>query len=188
LKSLKSYFGKFIYFINPNKLNLLRNRIIYKSLPEFQQITLCKGKGLVEIGNNCSFGYKIGGFNRGGSVELQARYWESKVKIGNNVKTNNNIFLCAANYIEIGDDVLIGQNVVIMDHEAHSIEPLRRKKLGEIGKVIISKNVWVGNNVTILKNSEIGENSIVATGAVVTGIFPSNVIIGGVPAKIVKII
>jgi len=181
-----SYFRKFFYFIYPNRMNLLRNRIIYKSFPVFQQITLCQGHGIVEIGNNCAFGYKIGGFNRGGSIELQARYQKSLIKLGNNIATNNNIFICAANYIEIGDDTLIGQNVVIMDHEAHGIAPLKRRQLGEIGKVIIGRNVWIGNNVTILKNSEIGENSIVATGAVVAGSFPKNVIIGGVPAKIIR--
>ncbi|CAM4364096.1 hypothetical protein [Gillisia limnaea] len=73
-----------------------------------------------------------------------------------------------------------------MDFEAHGIDPCRRNKVGEIGSVIVGKNVWIGNNVTILKNSNIGENSIVATGAVVAGVFPSNVIIGGVPAKIIK--
>lgn len=180
------YFRNFFYFLFPNKLNLFRNRIIYRSLPVFQQMTLCQGKGRVEIGNNCSFGYKIGGFNRGGSIELQARYRKSIIKIGNNIATNNNLFLCAANYIEIGDYTRIGQNVVIMDFEAHGIDPLKRNKVGKIGNVIIGKNVWIGNNVTILKNSKIGENSIVATGAVVAGIFPANVIIGGVPAKIIK--
>ncbi|UMB55472.1 hypothetical protein MKD41_08355 [Lutibacter sp. A64] len=44
------------------------------------------------------------------------------------------------------------------------------------------------HNVTILKNSEVGDNSIVAIGAVVIGKFPKNVIIGGVPAKIIKTI
>ncbi len=180
------YFRNFFYFIFPNKLNLLRNRIIYGSLPTFQQITLCQGPGIVEIGKNCAFGYKIGGFNRGGSIELQARYQKSVIKLGNHIVTNNNIFICAANYIEIGDDTLIGQNVVILDHEAHGIAPLERRQLGEIGKVIIGRNVWIGNNVTILKNSEIGENSIVATGAVVAGFFPKNVIIGGVPAKMIR--
>jgi acetyltransferase-like isoleucine patch superfamily enzyme len=109
-----------------------------------------------------------------------------QIIIGDNVSTNNNIFLCAANHIEIGEDTLIGQYVTIMDHEAHGIEPNKRKELGEIGKVIIKKNVWIGNNVLILKNTEIGQNTIVAAGAVVSGIFPSNVIIGGVPAKIIR--
>ncbi|UBB91028.1 hypothetical protein J4771_06535 [Candidatus Kaistella beijingensis] len=73
-----------------------------------------------------------------------------------------------------------------MDFEAHGIAPDRRNQIGDIGKVIIGENVWIGNNVTILKNTEIGNNSIVAAGAVVGGVFPENVIIGGVPAKIIK--
>ena len=73
-----------------------------------------------------------------------------------------------------------------MDFEAHGIKASERRELGEIGKVSIGKNVWIGNNVTILKNTEIGENTIVAAGAVVSGTFPSNVIIGGVPAKIIR--
>ena len=94
--------------------------------------------------------------------------------------------ICAVNYIEIGDNTLIGQNVVIMDFEAHGIAANERKEMGEIGEIIIKKNVWIGNNVTILKNSMIGENTIVAAGAVVSGNFPDNVIIGGIPAKIIK--
>lgn len=132
------------------------------------------------------FCYKLGGFDRGESIELKARHKNSKIKIGNNVLSNNNIFLCAANYIKVGDNTLIGQNVNIMDHEAHGLSPDKRLTVGEIGKVLIGRNVWIGSNVTILKNSEIGENAIIATGAVFSGIFPSNVIIGGVPAKIIK--
>jgi acetyltransferase-like isoleucine patch superfamily enzyme len=154
--------------------------------PICEQKTLITGLGVVEIGSNCTFGYKLGGFHRGGSIEIQPRYKGSKIKIGNNVTTNNNLFFCAANYIEIGDDSLIGQNVCIMDHEAHGIDPAKRRQLGEIGSVVIGQNVWLGNNVSILKNSEIGDNTIVATGAVVSGKFPANVIIGGVPAKIIK--
>lgn len=61
-----------------------------------------------------------------------------------------------------------------------------RRKVGETGCVRIEQNVWIGNNVTILKNTVIGENTIIAAGAVVSGNYPSNVIIGGVPAKIIK--
>lgn len=72
------------------------------------------------------------------------------------------------------------------DHEAHGISPSDRGKIGIIGSFVIGNNVWIGNNTTILKNSKIGNNSIVAAGAVVSGIFPCNVIIGGVPAKVIK--
>lgn len=180
--------NKYFNFVLPNLNFLLSKRIKSKKYPWCNQKTLLRGAGTIEIGLNCSFGYKLGGFHKGGSIEIQPRYKESFIKIGNNVSTNNNLFVCAANYIEIGDDTLIGQNVIIMDHEAHGIAPEKRRQIGEIGKVLISKNVWLGNNVTILKNTEIGENTIVAAGAVVAGKFPSNVIIGGIPAKIIKTI
>ncbi len=180
-------FLKFISnFILPNFFNLLRNRFNFLDIPKFNQTTILQGKGKVYIGKHCSFGYKLGGFHRFGSIEIQSRYKNSKIKIGNNVSTNNNIMICSANYIEIGDDTLIGQNVTIMDHEAHGINQNKRRQLGEIGRVILGKNVWVGNNVTILKNTKIGDNSIVAVGAVVSGVIDSNVIVGGVPAKVIK--
>jgi acetyltransferase-like isoleucine patch superfamily enzyme len=81
---------------------------------------------------------------------------------------------------------LIGEGVTIMDHEAHGIEPEKRRLTGEIGEIKIGSNVWIGNNVTILKNSFIGNNTIVAAGAIVSGTFPPNVIIGGIPAKVIR--
>lgn len=183
---LDGLWRKYLNFILPNLVFLFSKRILYHKLPVCNQKMFITGKGVVEIGKGCVFGYKYGGFHRGGAIEIQPRYKKAKIKIGNNLWTNNNIFICAANYIEIGDNSLIGQYVTIMDHEAHGIDPLRRRELGKIGIVIIGKNVWIGNNVTILKNSEIGDNTIVATGAVVSGKFPKNSIIGGVPAKLIK--
>lgn len=174
------------YFVLPNILVFFNKKVIYKSIPLLEQVLLFNGDGMVEIGNNCSFGYKKGGFNRGGSIELQARYNSSKIKIGDNVATNNNIMICAANYIEIGNDTLIGQYVTIMDHEAHDINPTKRREIGKIGTIIIGKNVWIGNNVIILKDSHIGDNTIVASGAVISGKYPCDIIVGGVPAKIIK--
>ena len=183
----RKVFIKYTNFILPNLKPLLIHRIkLIEKKPTCLQKTFITGLGEVEIGGNCSLGFRLGGYHRGGCIELQARTKDSKIKIGNNVATNNNIMFCAANYIEIGDDTLIGQYVTIMDHEAHGIAPDKRREVGEIGQVIVGKNVWIGNNVSILKNSEIGDNSIIATGAVVSGKFPSNVIIGGVPAKIIK--
>lgn len=180
-------YREYFNFIFPNLKGILNHRIKFNgNKPEFIQVTLINGAGQIEIGSNCSFGYKMGGFYKGGSIEIQARYLESKIKMGNNISTNNNIFICAANYIEIGDNTLIGQNVTFMDFEAHGLQPENRRKIGEVGSIIVGKNCWIGNNTTILKNSKIGDNSIVAAGAVVSGIFPENVVIGGVPAKIIK--
>lgn len=179
---------KIFHFLIPNLKSIFSKRLIYATTPSCQQKTIVTGKGIVDIGEDCEFGFKKGGFYRYGCIEIQPRFKNALIKIGNRVITNNNIFICAAKYIEIGDNTLIGQNVTLMDFEAHGIHPDKRYQLGEIQKIIIGRNVWIGNNVTILKNSEIGENTIIASGAVVSGKFPSNVIIGGVPAKIIKTI
>ena len=54
---------------------------------------------------------------------------------------------------KIGDKTLIGQYVTIMDFEAHGTDPAKRREIGTIGTVTIGKNVWIANNVIILKNS-----------------------------------
>jgi acetyltransferase-like isoleucine patch superfamily enzyme len=181
---LITYKKQFNYFILPNIFSKVDYS--YSTLPNCNQRTEITGLGKVTIGANCMFGYKPGGFWRKGNIEFQVRYKNAEIIIGNKVGTNNNIFLCAANKISIGDNTLIGQGTVIMDFEAHGMAINERNKLGEIGTVEIGKNVWIGNNVTILKNSKIGDNTIVAAGAIVSGDFPSDVIIGGVPAKIIK--
>ncbi|HUZ60245.1 MAG TPA: acyltransferase [Hanamia sp.] len=171
----------------PNIIAILKKRIVLKGqIPTCNQYTICRGQGKLIIGKQCEFGFKMGGRHRNGSVEIQPRYENSKIVISDKVSTNNNVFICAANYIEIGKDTLIGEGVTIMDHEAHGMDPKFRRDLGEIGEVKIGNNVWIGNNVIILKNTIIGDNTIVAAGAVVTGEFPSNVILGGVPAKVIK--
>lgn len=171
----------------PNLIPLLAEQVLLeKGTPECIQKTKITGSGKVKIGSGCKFGYKMGGGYFNGTIEIQPRYKNSCIKLGNNIATNNNLFICAANYIEIGDNTLIGQNVTIMDHEAHGMHPKDRRRVGQIGKVIIGSNVWLGNNVIVLKESIIGDNTIVAAGAVVKGVFPANVIIGGVPAKVLR--
>lgn len=188
---LSVYFSirfKGLNFIIPNLKRIFSKRLIYITIPSCQQKTIITGEGTVYLGKDCNFGFKYGGFHKNGRIEIQPRFKNAVVKIGNNIGTNNNVFICAAKYIEIGDNTLIGQYVTLMDFEAHGIHPEKRREIGEIGSIKIGTNVWIGNNVTILKNSEIGNNTIVATGAVVAGNFPANVIIGGIPAKIIKTI
>ena len=194
LKKIVSPFWLFIYkliqkrnWYLPNVIAILTKRIVLADhIPSCYQHTKYFGRGKLIIGRQCEFGSKFGGRHRGGSIELQPRLENSKIIISDNVSTNNNIFICAANYIEIGKSTLIGEGVTIMDHEAHGLDPQFRRQSGEIGEVKIGDNVWIGNNAIILKNTIIGNNTIVAAGAVVTGQFPSNVIIGGVPAKVIK--
>ena len=171
----------------PNLKNFFQERIVLTGTrPLCYQHTMVTGSGKVIIGDNCVFGRKLGGRHRNGSVELQARYDAARIALGDRVMFNNNVFLCAANLIRIGNDSLVGEGVTIMDHEAHQLDPARRLEIGVVGEVVLGRNVWVGNNVIILKNSSIGDNTVIAAGAVVSGTFPANVIIGGIPAKVIR--
>ena len=88
--------------------------------------------------------------------------------------------------IFIDDDALIGHNATLCTLN-HLPDPAQRA--GMIAMPIhIGKKVWLGANVTILQGVTIGDNAIVAAGAVVTKDVPANAIVGGVPAKVIKMI
>lgn len=64
--------------------------------------------------------------------------------------------------------------------------PIREQGVYTEGGVVIGRDCWIGAKVTILDRTRLGNGCIVTAGAVVSGIFPDNCIIGGVPAKIIK--
>ena len=88
--------------------------------------------------------------------------------------------------ITIEDNVLIGPKVNLIT-ENHPLDPTDRRAL--ICKpIVIKRNAWIGAAATILPGVTIGENAVVAAGAVVSKDVPANTIVGGVPAKIIKTI
>ena len=114
----------------------------------------------------------------------------------------NGALVMAEERIEIGSHCLISWNVGIADSDFHPLAPAQRiidahalapffkdrpprPKL-RTAPVIISDNVWIGMNAIILKGVTIGENSVVAAGAVVTKSVPPNVVVAGNPAVITK--
>lgn len=108
------------------------------------------------------------------------------IKIGKNVFINHACTFLDMGGITIEDNVLIGPKANLIT-ENHPLNPADRKAL--ITKpIIIKKNAWIGAAATILPGVTIGENSVVAAGAVVSKDVPANVVVGGVPAKIIKTI
>jgi len=106
------------------------------------------------------------------------------IQIGKNVFINHACTFLDLGGITIEDNVLIGPKVNLIT-ENHPLNPNDRKSL--ICKpVVIKRNAWIGAAATILPGVTIGENSIVAAGAVVTKDVPANTIVGGVPAKFIK--
>lgn len=105
-------------------------------------------------------------------------------KIGKNVFINFDCIFLDLGGITIEDNVLIAPKVSILS-EGHLLEPENRHAL--VPKPIhIKKNAWIGAGATILQGVTIGENAVVASGAVVSKDVPDNTIVGGIPAKIIK--
>ena len=106
------------------------------------------------------------------------------ITVGKGVFINEGCCFQDQGGIEIGDNALIGQQVVIATLN-HDLAPDKRANMIP-APVKIGNNVWIGAHATILAGVTIGDNAVVAAGAVVTKDVPANVVVGGVPAKIIK--
>lgn len=110
------------------------------------------------------------------------------LRIGNNVGLGTHGFWGCAGGIEVGDDTIFG-NFVSLHSENHNFSdltiPIRKQGVNRKG-IKIGNNCWIGSKVTILDGTVIGNGCVVAAGTVVRGIYPDNVIIAGVPSRIVK--
>jgi acetyltransferase-like isoleucine patch superfamily enzyme len=146
-----------------------------------------RGKKFIEVGK---------GFTTGFNCRIDAYSKENKkvISIGENVQINDYVHLGGIDRIIIGDNVLIASKVFITDHNhgsysgdiqdsPHSIpqeRPLYSKR------VIIEKNVWLGEYVSVLAGVTIGEGSIIGTMSVVNKDIPPFTIAVGSPAKVIK--
>jgi acetyltransferase-like isoleucine patch superfamily enzyme len=107
-------------------------------------------------------------------------------KIGKNVFINFDCVFLDLGGITIEDDVLIAPKVSLLS-EGHPVTPEHRQSLVP-GPIHIKKNAWIGAGATILPGVTIGENAVVAAGAVVSKDVPASTIVGGVPAIVIKTI
>lgn len=140
-------------------------------------------KGWLEIGDNVG----IGAYSR---IIVSTSYNNigEYIKIGNNVGLGEFAYLGGAGGLEIGDECIIGQ-YLSCHPENHNYESndLAIRFQGTTRKGIkIGRNCWIGSKVTVLDGVEIGDDCVIAAGAVVTKSMPANSVIGGVPAKVIK--
>jgi acetyltransferase-like isoleucine patch superfamily enzyme len=111
----------------------------------------------------------------------------TKIRVGQNVFINQNCTFYDLGGLDIGDDVMIGPNVSIIT-TSHPLQPTSRRAV-TIGKpIVIERNVWIAAGATIIGGVTIGENSVIAAGAVVTKDVPPNTLVGGNPARIIRVI
>lgn len=112
----------------------------------------------------------------------------SKLDLGSNISIHSTCYLDAAGEIKIEDNVSIANQTSLISFE-HTWEnseiPIKYNPV-KLGKIHICEDVWIGCGCRILSNVKINSRSIVAAGAVVNKNFKESVIVGGVPAKVIK--
>lgn len=123
-----------------------------------------------------------------------------KIIMGDNTRLGKGSIIRCVEKVVVGSFTAIADNVIITDNGNHPIDPdfRRRMKLDTLGgdmrlwkhsehaPVIIGENVWVGEHSRIQRGVTIGDNAIVAAGAIVTKNVPANTIVAGIPAKVIK--
>lgn len=200
IKRLINLNGFLIHFILPYK-RMISLQIIFNHLYSSwikqnfkkvgtnfytEKVTEIKGGKHVEIGDNF---FSLKGLRVEAYESYSTYSYKPSITIGNNVIVNYNLHIGCISSIKIGDNTLIGSNVLIIDHNHGSSKFLSSKELKSQsnlyskGGIKIGDNVWIGENVCILAGVTIGNNSVIGCNAVVTKSFKENSIIGGIPAK-----
>lgn len=114
------------------------------------------------------------------------------LRIGNHCHIGARNLFSAALRVDIGDHLLTGPNVIIVDNSHGNSElptlelPPTERPLASKGEVVIGRNVWLGANVCILPGVHIGDCVTVAAGSVVTHDVPSYSVAAGVPARVIR--
>ena len=105
----------------------------------------------------------------------------AKIILGGKGYINERTTIECADRIEIGKETIVSSDVRISDTDIHTIQ-------GHVSTspIIIGRHVWIGRSSQILKGVHIGDNAVIAAGAVVTSDVPANTIVAGVPARIIK--
>jgi len=152
-------------------------------------LQMVKGLKYVSVGDNCYIGQGV-----------QLTVWEVEgfakpsISIGSNCAIGDNSHVTAIHEIRIGNNVLTGKRVLITDNAHGASEPIlldmapNHRPLCSKGPVIIGDNVWIGEKASIMPGVTIGRSAIIGANAVVTKDVPPYSVVGGNPAKVIKII
>lgn len=144
------------------------------------------GGKYISIGDDCCFG-----------SDLYLTAWRIGeghpcISIGKNCSFGSWNHISASNSITIGDGLLTGKWVTIVDNshggtdkEDLQVRPWSRPVISK-GPIVIGKNVWIGDKATILPGLTIGDGVLIGANAVVTMDIPAYCIVGGNPARIIK--
>lgn len=156
----------------------------YVSLERFVEVNTESIDG-IEFGDHC----KIGAYTIISATNSLGRLGKG-VKIGAHSGIGQFSFIGASGGVVIGSRVIMGQYVSF--HASNHVFIDNSKPIKDQGTtargIVIEDNVWIGAKSTFLDGSVVRHSSVVAAGAVVSGEFPPSVVIGGVPAKVLRVL
>lgn len=155
-------------------------------------MSILSGPEYMELGDNVWIGKGVQILAVAKSSSGQT--FTPRIILGHNTSIGDYSHITCVNEIRFGNNILLGKSVTITDNshgaslpELIDIPPIKRP-LDSKGPVIIEDNVWIGEKATILPGVHIGYGAIIGAGSVVTKDVPPRAVIGGNPARIIKII
>jgi acetyltransferase-like isoleucine patch superfamily enzyme len=116
------------------------------------------------------------------------RVHEGEVRIGAKTVVGQECTVSAFQHVSIGRECIVADRVMLIDFDHGMVEVERPVRLQGIYKrdVRVGHNVWIGYGACILRGVTVGDNSVVGTSAVVTREVPANAVVGGVPARVIR--
>lgn len=122
-------------------------------------------------------------------LTLDNTYFNYKnLTIGNNCFIGRNVFIDMVMPITICDEAVISEGVTILTHQDVGNRVLKKYYERKTAPVILGEGSWIGANATILCGVKIGKCAVVAAGSVVTKDVPDFTVVGGVPARFIKLL
>lgn len=170
-----------------NRLQVLKLKI--KTKGDLSGLTTVKGSDYIQINEGAVIGQNSKilcwdkyFFNQ----EMQSLH--PSIQIGKNFRVTSDLTIQCGGNINIGDDVLMARNVFIIDYN-HGIDPNSTNYLNnelQVESINIGNGVWIGNNVTILPGTCIGNKCIIGAGSVIKSKIEDYCMVAGNPAKVIK--
>lgn len=169
------------------------NNVEVDVIGDDNQITLGRGGHYTNVlfrlrgsGHRIDFGEKCR-ISRGGVVWMEDEGGSLQVGAGTSMVEIHIAVTEPGSKVSIGEDCMFANDIDLRTGDSHSVIAVDSgERLNFPGDIQISRHVWVAPHSVILKGVSIGENSIIATGAIVTRSFGSGVIVGGNPARVIK--
>lgn len=176
------------------KFKAVRGSVVLHATPHFGMVKIGISEGSFNLSRKETF-FEIA---RGGNVYLGdgvnitrgATIFcgkSGKLEVGNNFFCNSNFLCIVSSMISFGSDCILGWNCKAIDGDGHRVVDLKTKKESVNRPIRVGNHVWLAAEVSLLKGSEVLDNSVVGYGSILSGKYDgSGVVVGNERAKVLK--